>query len=185
MRTGFTAVLRFRLLALTAFACHFLPAAKLVLAAPTLGHVRVVCCSIREALLWSGSGHHFMAHWHVDVSYINIAGTFYHLCSLLDGCSGYTVHWEIRNPSRPRKRARRFRVTSSSTSTDSGNSMAGVAQVHRWLSEYFTWAGLKKCGFDAQSGLHRIRPDEQHSPSVRGGPCTESGLCAQACWRSL
>ena len=35
-------------------------------------------------------------HWHVDVSYINICGTFYYLCSLLDGCSRYVVHWEIR-----------------------------------------------------------------------------------------
>jgi transposase InsO family protein len=35
-------------------------------------------------------------HWHVDVSYINIAGTFYYLCSVLDGCSRFTVHWEIR-----------------------------------------------------------------------------------------
>ena len=35
-------------------------------------------------------------HWHVDVSYINVAGTFYYLCSLLDGCSRYIVHWEIR-----------------------------------------------------------------------------------------
>jgi transposase InsO family protein len=35
-------------------------------------------------------------HWHVDVSYLNIAGTFYYLCSLLDGCSRYLVHWEIR-----------------------------------------------------------------------------------------
>lgn len=35
-------------------------------------------------------------HWHVDVSYINICGTFYYLCSLLDGCSRYIVHWEIR-----------------------------------------------------------------------------------------
>jgi len=35
-------------------------------------------------------------HWHVDVSYINIAGTFYYQCSLLDGCSRYIVHWEIR-----------------------------------------------------------------------------------------
>jgi putative transposase len=33
----------------------------------------------------------------VDVSYINIAGTFYFLCSVLDGCSRYIVHWEIRN----------------------------------------------------------------------------------------
>jgi putative transposase len=35
-------------------------------------------------------------HWHVDVSYLNIAGTFYYLCSVLDGCSRYIVHWEIR-----------------------------------------------------------------------------------------
>jgi putative transposase len=35
-------------------------------------------------------------HWHVDVSYLNIAGTFYFLCAILDGCSRYLVHWEIR-----------------------------------------------------------------------------------------
>ena len=35
-------------------------------------------------------------HWHVDISYINVCGTFYSLCSLLDGCSRYVVHWEIR-----------------------------------------------------------------------------------------
>ena len=35
-------------------------------------------------------------HWHVDVSYINISGTFYYLCSVLDGASRYIVHWEIR-----------------------------------------------------------------------------------------
>ena len=30
------------------------------------------------------------------MSYINIAGTFYYLRSLLDGCSRYTAHWELR-----------------------------------------------------------------------------------------
>ena len=35
-------------------------------------------------------------HWHVDVTYLNIAGTYYFLCSLLDGCSRSIVHWEIR-----------------------------------------------------------------------------------------
>jgi putative transposase len=35
-------------------------------------------------------------HWHVDVSYINISGTFYYLTSLLDGHSRFIVHWEIR-----------------------------------------------------------------------------------------
>ena len=35
-------------------------------------------------------------HWHVDISYINLCGTFYYLCSFLDGCSRYIIHWEIR-----------------------------------------------------------------------------------------
>ncbi len=35
-------------------------------------------------------------HWHVDVSYINVSGTFYYLCSVLDGCSRYVIHWELR-----------------------------------------------------------------------------------------
>jgi transposase InsO family protein len=35
-------------------------------------------------------------HWHVDVSYLNLSGTFYYLCGILDGCSRYLVHWEIR-----------------------------------------------------------------------------------------
>lgn len=35
-------------------------------------------------------------HWHMDVSYLNIRGTFYYLCSILDGYSRYIVHWEIR-----------------------------------------------------------------------------------------
>ncbi len=35
-------------------------------------------------------------HWHVDVSYINVCGTFYYFCGLLDGFSRYIVNWEIR-----------------------------------------------------------------------------------------
>ena len=35
-------------------------------------------------------------HWHIDVSYLNIAGTFYFLCSILDGASRFIVHFEIR-----------------------------------------------------------------------------------------
>ena len=34
-------------------------------------------------------------HWHVDISYLNIRGTFYYLASLLDGYSRSIVHWEI------------------------------------------------------------------------------------------
>jgi len=36
------------------------------------------------------------AHWHIDISYVNLSGTFYYLCSLLDGYSRYIVHHEIR-----------------------------------------------------------------------------------------
>jgi putative transposase len=35
-------------------------------------------------------------HWHVDVSYLNLAGTFYYLCGVLDGASRAVVHWDIR-----------------------------------------------------------------------------------------
>lgn len=35
-------------------------------------------------------------HWHTDVSYLNICGTFYYLISILDGYSRYIIHWEIR-----------------------------------------------------------------------------------------
>lgn len=36
------------------------------------------------------------AHWHVDMAYMNIGGTFYYLCALLDGFSRAITHWEIR-----------------------------------------------------------------------------------------
>lgn len=39
-------------------------------------------------------------HWHVDVSYLNICGTFYYLCALLDGYSRFLVHFEIREQMR-------------------------------------------------------------------------------------
>ena len=35
-------------------------------------------------------------HWHIDISYINICGTFYYMCSVLDGFSRFIIHWEIR-----------------------------------------------------------------------------------------
>ena len=35
-------------------------------------------------------------HWHIDVTYLNICGTFFFLCSILDGYSRLVIHWEIR-----------------------------------------------------------------------------------------
>jgi transposase InsO family protein len=34
-------------------------------------------------------------HWHIDISYLNIAGTFYFLISILDGYSRFIVDWDI------------------------------------------------------------------------------------------
>jgi putative transposase len=39
---------------------------------------------------------HAHQHWHIDVSYINVSGTFYYLCSVLDGYSRAIVHWDLR-----------------------------------------------------------------------------------------
>jgi putative transposase len=36
------------------------------------------------------------AHWHIDISYVNLSGSFYYLCSVLDGFSRSVVHWDIR-----------------------------------------------------------------------------------------
>jgi putative transposase len=35
-------------------------------------------------------------HWHIDISYLNLCGTFYYFIGILDGCSRYMVHWDIR-----------------------------------------------------------------------------------------
>lgn len=35
-------------------------------------------------------------HWHIDVSYLNLGGTFHYLASVLDGYSRYIVDWDIR-----------------------------------------------------------------------------------------
>ena len=37
------------------------------------------------------------SQWHSDISYINIAGTFFYFISVLDGYSRYIVHWELRS----------------------------------------------------------------------------------------
>lgn len=36
------------------------------------------------------------AHWHIDIAYLNILGTFFYFCCILDGYSRKIVHWEIR-----------------------------------------------------------------------------------------
>ena len=35
--------------------------------------------------------------WHIDISYINAGGTFYYLCSILDGFSRFIVQWDLQS----------------------------------------------------------------------------------------
>ncbi len=35
-------------------------------------------------------------HWHIDIAHLNLCGTFYYLCSILDGASRAIVHHEVR-----------------------------------------------------------------------------------------
>ncbi|MFN7932152.1 MAG: IS3 family transposase [Bryobacteraceae bacterium] len=39
-------------------------------------------------------------HWHIDIAHINIHGTFYYLCAVLDGASRYMVNWTLRESMR-------------------------------------------------------------------------------------
>ena len=36
----------------------------------------------------------------MDISYVNVCGTFYYLTSVLDGASRFLVHWELRESMR-------------------------------------------------------------------------------------
>ena len=42
-------------------------------------------------------------HWHIDIAYLNIGGTFFYLCSVLDGYSRMIVHWELKAAMRERE----------------------------------------------------------------------------------
>lgn len=35
-------------------------------------------------------------HWHIDIAYVNCGGTFYYLCSVLDGFSRMIIHHELK-----------------------------------------------------------------------------------------
>jgi putative transposase len=35
-------------------------------------------------------------HWQIDISYLNISGTFYYQFTVLDGCSRAVIHWDLR-----------------------------------------------------------------------------------------
>jgi putative transposase len=80
-------------------------------------------------------------HWHVDISYLNICGTFFFMCSVLDGCSRSIVHWEIREKMEETdvevilQRAReKYPEAKPRIITDNGPHLARLQGVHsdRW-----------------------------------------------------
>ena len=56
------------------------------------------CRSVKPSKKGTGFVQPIKPHqeWHIDVTYINLSGTFYYMCSLLDGFSRAIVHWDIR-----------------------------------------------------------------------------------------
>jgi transposase InsO family protein len=50
--------------------------------------------SVRERGLHQPGGRH--RHWHVALSHLNVCGTFYQVCSVVDGYNRCVVHWETR-----------------------------------------------------------------------------------------
>ena len=62
----------------------------------------VVACSPTSVyrVLSSGTGFEqpvsVHQHWHIDIAHLNLCGTFYYLCSILDGASRAIVHYEVR-----------------------------------------------------------------------------------------
>lgn len=39
-------------------------------------------------------------HWHIDIAHLNLHGTFYYLCAVLDGASRSIVDWSLRETMR-------------------------------------------------------------------------------------
>ena len=65
--------------------------------------------------------------WHIDVSYINAGGTFYYLCSILDGYSRFIVGWDLAESMKEgdiqmivQKAKEKFPVTKTRLISDNG-----------------------------------------------------------------
>jgi hypothetical protein len=100
-------------------------------------------------------------HWHVDISCINVAGTFFYLCSLLDGCSRFIFPGGIaagplgREPSGAHPAAPLGRVTAEGRATEGTARAAssGSAAQELKLTETYGRPRGHICGIDGP--VHR------------------------------
>ena len=129
-------------------------------------------------------------HWHVDISYLNLSGTFYYLCSVLDGASRVIVHFEVRErmteldveciPQRAREKY------PGRTSADHHRQRA---PIHRWgIQELIRMCGMThvrtSVGYPQSNGKlerwHHSVKSGKRSPSQpnhrRGGDPNSGGL---------
>ena len=66
---------------------------RVLKAASLLGVHQVAPCAKGQGFDQPQAPHE---HWHIDFAYLNIGGTFYYLCSVLDGYSRTILAWDIR-----------------------------------------------------------------------------------------
>jgi len=93
-------------------------------------------------------------HWHVDLAYVNICGTFYYLCSVLDGCSRFIIQSEVRESMKEsdveivlQKAREKFPDAKPRIITDNGSQfiakdfkefirLSGMSQIEKFIEHY-------------------------------------------------
>lgn len=85
------------------------------------------------------------AHWHIDIAYINILGTFFFLISILDGFSRMILHHELRTQMKEydveitlRKAKEKYPEAKGNLISDNGSQF-----ISKDFKEYIRESGLK------------------------------------------
>jgi transposase InsO family protein len=82
-------------------------------------------------------------HWHIDISYPNIASTFFCLCAALDGASGAVIHWDLRESMRETDVEMILEVRArSSPAWGRASSETTVRRSSRDFKEYIRFTGM-------------------------------------------
>ncbi len=121
-------------------------------------------------------------HWHTDVTYVNLAGTFYYLCAVLDGYSRFLVHWELRESmttadvatvlqrAREQYPAARPRIISDNgpqfVARDFREFIRLAGMTHVRTSPYYPQSNGKLERWNQTLKVTTIRPQAPHTPAA-------------------
>ena len=109
-------------------------------------------------------------HWHIDVSYINLCGTFYYLCSILDGYSRSIVHWDLRESMKEADieviRTRQGEVSGGQTADDFRQRTAAHRSRFQGVHSHL--------GYDARAHLAVLSAVQRKNRTL--APITETGV---------